>query len=447
MLDQPEESKVDIEPRTRLSLLFVLLALALVLGCAKEESEATISGGATTGDAETVERYPEQSAIESVSVRAITSGPKNHFFGYYGISPWNKSGTRLLCLETDFQDRMPKEGEPAAICLVDAATGKTKKIAETRAWNFQQGAMLHWDPRNPEYGILYNDRVGDSVVSVSLDTRTEEKQSLPRAISAVSHNGRYALSLTYGRLQRLRPVVGYGGLADPNPDVPNPDNDGVFLLDLATGEAHLTVSIATVYALLLEQHPELNGHHMWFNHTVFNKDDTRFLFLARARLHQWQSFQTAMLTANLDGSDIREVVPFGKYVSHFDWRNNREIIATFKDGGSYKHVLFTDGEGDFRVLDPGFLPGDGHCTFAPDENWFATDPWIPWTLSRRLLIYNVVTADRHIVAEVPLGRYIWGDRRCDLHPRWKSTGDAICFDAIEGKTGTRQLHVAELRWK
>ncbi len=186
---------------------------------------------------------------------------------------------------------------------------------------------------------------------------------------------------------------------------------------------------------------------MWFNHTVFNKNDTRFFFLARARVHWWQSFQTAMLTANLDGSDIREVVPFGKYVSHFDWRNNREIIATLKVGRSYKHVLFSDGEADFRVLDPELLLGDGHCTFAPDQNWFATDPWIPWTLSRRLLMYNVETGGRHIVAEVPLGKYVLGDRRCDLHPRWKSTGDAICFDAIDEETATRQLHVAELAWR
>ncbi len=424
-----------------------MIALVLAVGCGKKESDVMISGAATTIDIEAVEGHPERSAVESVTVRAVTSGPKHHFFGYYGISPWNQSGTQMVCLETAFQDRMPEEGEPAAICLVDAATGMTTTVAETRAWNFQQGAMLHWDPRNAEHSILYNDRDGESVVSVSLDTRTGEKRYLPRPISAVSHDGRYALSLTYGRLQRLRPVVGYGGMADPNPDIPNPDNDGVFVLDLKTGETRLAVSIATVYALLLKHHPELDGHHMWFNHTVFNKNDTRFFFLARARVHWWQGFQTAMLTANLDGSDIREVVPFGKYVSHFDWRNNREIIATFKHEGSYKHALFTDGEADFRVLDPEFLVGDGHCTFAPGQNWFATDPWIPWTLSRQLLMYNVGTGDRNIVAEVPLGKYLLGDRRCDLHPRWKSTGDAICFDAIDEQTGTRQLHVAELAWR
>jgi hypothetical protein len=26
------------------------------------------------------------------AIRALTSGPRHHFFGYYGITPWNQSG-------------------------------------------------------------------------------------------------------------------------------------------------------------------------------------------------------------------------------------------------------------------------------------------------------------------------------------------------------------------
>ncbi len=36
-----------------------------------------------------------------------------------------------------------------------------------------------------------------------------------------------------------------------------------------------------------------------------------------------------------------------------------------------------------------------------------------------------------------------GDLRCDFHPRWNRTDDAICFDAIE-PAGTRQIHIAHL---
>jgi hypothetical protein len=58
-------------------------------------------------------------------IRVLTEGPQHHFFGYYGVSPWDRTGRRMVCLETAFQNRMPRPGETATILLVDAATGAT----------------------------------------------------------------------------------------------------------------------------------------------------------------------------------------------------------------------------------------------------------------------------------------------------------------------------------
>jgi hypothetical protein len=33
-----------------------------------------------------------QSKLPKYQVRTLTTGPKHHFFGYYGIPPWNQSG-------------------------------------------------------------------------------------------------------------------------------------------------------------------------------------------------------------------------------------------------------------------------------------------------------------------------------------------------------------------
>jgi hypothetical protein len=381
-------------------------------------------------------------------VRALTSGPKHHFFGYYGICPWNKSGRYLVCLESGFQDRMPSPSESAAIGLVDSQTGQFSKAAQTRAWNLQQGAMLHWNPLNPENEIIYNDRRSDDIVSVILDVRSSDKRFLPRPVSALSHNGRWALSLTYGRMGRLRKVVGYEGAKDPNPDDPAPADDGVFLMDLATGKSKLAVSVAQVYERLVKKYPLLQGRHMWFNHTVFNKNDTRFFFLARAYLPPRRRRHTAMFTANLDGSDLREVVPFDRGVSHFDWRNDEEIIATFSMGGTgRKHVLFTDGRADYKVMGGGFLDFDGHCSFSPGQNWIVTDRKHHDTREQSLLIYNVTSKQKQVLCRFDMRdkKYMSGDVRCDFHPRWNRAGDQICFDAIEPAGGTRQLHIAYLK--
>jgi len=383
-----------------------------------------------------------------VTIRCLTSGPKHHFFGYYGITPWNKSGKCLVCLESDFQDHLPSPDEPAAVGLVDARTGEFRKVGETRAWNFQQGAMLHWNPLNPEHEIIFNDRKNGEIVSAVLDVRSGKKRFLPRAVSAVSHNGQCALSLTYGRLTRMRPVVGYPGAKDPNPESPHPDNDGVFLMNLATGDSKLVVSIGEVYRRLVGNHPELKERHMWFNHTVFNKDDSRFFFLARC----WEPkpkvhLQSAMFTCKLDGSDLREVILFGKGVSHFDWRNAKEILATFElDKDKKSHVLFTDGLKDYKVIGEGFLAGDGHCSFAPDEKWIANDG-SSGKGEKSLMIYNMETKVGALLGTFPMKNYASGDLRCDLHPRWNRTGDAICFDALETTNRTRQLHVADLDFR
>jgi len=231
------------------------------------------------------------------TIKVLTHGPKHHFFGYYGICPWNQSGRQLVCLECDAQDRMPRAGEAASIGLVDADSGRFTKVAETRAWNLQQGAMLHWNPCRGDEEIIYNDLVKGKIASVVLDIHSGAKRILPGPVSALSRDGKWALSLTYGRMGRLRKVVGYGAAEDPNPDDPAPANDGVFLMDLRTGKKTLIVTIADVYERLAAKHPALRGHHMWFNHTVFNKSATRFLFFARAYLSPGKRRHTAMFTA------------------------------------------------------------------------------------------------------------------------------------------------------
>lgn len=383
--------------------------------------------------------------MTSWRIRTLTSGPNHHFFGYYGICPWSRNGQYLVCLESAFQDHLPAAEEPAGVGLVDPSSGEFHCLTETYAWNFQQGAMLHWNPLNPDREILYNDRQDGEIISAALDIQTGVKRVLPRAINGVSHNGRYALCLTYGRLTRMRPVVGYVGAVDPNPQAAHPENDGVFVMDLATGKSRLAVSIAEVYDRLVPHHPQLRERHMWFNHTVFNKTDTRFFFLARTWTQE-KRLESAMFTAALDGSDLREVVPYASGVSHFEWRNDREIMATFRlHGGEMQHILFTDGEGDYRAVGEGVLIGDGHCSFAPDENQLVTDRNHDDPPAKSLWLYDLKEQQAQQLGLFPMRerRFLGGDLRCDLHPRWNRDGSALCFDALEADGWTRQLHLAE----
>lgn len=125
-------------------------------------------------------------STQTFAAKAVTQGPKHHFFGYYGICPWNATGQYLLCLESEFHERPPAAEDSAVVGLVELATGKFEPLAETRAWNLQQGCMLHWLPTAPEREIVYNDRQGDRHVAVVMDIHTGKKRVLPRAVSGLN---------------------------------------------------------------------------------------------------------------------------------------------------------------------------------------------------------------------------------------------------------------------
>lgn len=128
---------------SRLLMLKIILAVTMILAGASAQAQ-TDTQPLTT------------------EVRQITSGPEHHFFGYIGhvrTIPWNSSGRYIVALQTSFQDRMPAPGEPARIVLIDTHNNFSVRIADqTRAWNFQQGTMLYWNPEAPETQFFFNDR-------------------------------------------------------------------------------------------------------------------------------------------------------------------------------------------------------------------------------------------------------------------------------------------------
>jgi len=384
---------------------------------------------------------------------AVTSGPRHHFFGYYGIQPWDATGQYLLCLEVPFQDRPPEAKDKAIVGMVDLSSSKLIPLAETRAWNFQQGAMMHWLPSAPDSKIIFNDRQGDRFVSVILNVHTGERRVLPKPISAMSHDGKTALSLNFARLQWTRPGYGYAGIDDPFAGECHPAEDGIYLIDLENGEDRRLVSMADVFASHGKL-KEMKNHAVWFNHTLYNIDDSRFVFLIRWRtflfpkwVRLWRlkklwRLKTAMFTANVDGSDLRCVIDYGM-VSHFDWRNSSEILvwANVKGYGN-KFYLVSDGKNELRTVGERFLTQDGHCSFSPNGRGILTDTY-PDRNHYRTLKILIWEEGREVV----LGRYyslpqFIGEIRCDLHPRWNRTGTQVCFDSVH--EGSRQLYVIDV---
>ena len=290
------------------------------------------------------------------AVRRLTQGPRHHFFGYYDKCPWDATGRYVLALEAGFSDRPPGPEDHATVGMIDLAEGERWiPLAETPAWNWQQGAMLQWLSADPERLVIYNAREGDRFVSVVRDVQSGATRTLPRPVYAVNRDGRSALTLNFSRLHHCRPGYGYAGLPDPGFDDPAPEEDGIWWMDLETGRSRHVVSLGTVAAL--DPLPSMAGAKHWFNHLLFNTDDSRFVFL-----HRWRGtgvFRTRMFTARPDGSDLYCLAD-SEFVSHFDWRDESHILAwAYQRGEGVFYYLFADRSREREIVGRGVLTEGG----------------------------------------------------------------------------------------
>ena len=132
----------------------------------------------------------------------ITSNEKEHLFAsYYGINSWSQSQQYVTVLETDIKNELPNEHQPAVLGLVDIKTREFIPLTETRAWNFQQGCMAHWLATSPDSLIIYNDFRNERFVSVIMNVHTKaELKEIPYPVSAVSSNGKEAISINFARI-------------------------------------------------------------------------------------------------------------------------------------------------------------------------------------------------------------------------------------------------------
>ncbi|MFP4026495.1 MAG: hypothetical protein ACLFWL_01740 [Candidatus Brocadiia bacterium] len=372
-------------------------------------------------------------------VNQLTSPPGHHFFGYYDKFPWDETGRYVLSLKTEFIDRPPSAEDRAIIGLIDTERdNEWIPVTHTHAWNWQQGAMLQWLPGGNGREVVYNARRDDEFVGVIHDTASGERKILPRPIYALSRDGKWAVSVNFSRIHVCRPGYGYAGVPDPWAEEAAPAEDGIYLMNMETGEHRFVISIEQMASR--DPRPGMDNAKHYFNHLQFNSDGSRFLFLHRWRKEEGR--ETRLYTASPGGSDIYCVADEGM-VSHFDWRDDKHILAWARQkehGDAF--YLFHDQTTEKEVIGRETLTCDGHCSYSPDRAWILTDSYPDKERMRALMLYD---PDRDL--RVDIGRFyappeLDGEIRCDLHPRWNRDGTKICFDSVH--EDHRQLYVTDV---
>ena len=316
--------------------------------------------------------------------------------------------------------------------------------------------MFHWLPW--EDGLcVFNDMRDGKFVSVLLNWKSGEERILPRPVSAVDPTGEWAVSLNYARLRVCRPDYGYAGNGqDALLGEVWPEDDGLWLLNLKTGEERLILSVAGARDMM----PDITSEDglAYFCHTIICPDASKVFFLARTiqdfnaqmekkgYVFKWD---TVSFTIHTDGTSLRRCFPDGWKGSHFNWKDNetRAVTARWDAGESWSHTLLKVGEEEkVRHLAPGIMDWDGHCVFSPNgqflssEGYWNKDGYRSWVLLR-LEDEALVSLGSFLVPEKYKEQY----SRCDLHARWRPDGKQMAFNSVH--EGSRQVYLRDVKWK
>ena len=413
--------------------------LRLAAGSAAIVSASGFAGAAQTKD-----------DGRSAPVRAITRGPKFHWFGYYDKLQLDPTGRYALGMEVDFEHRSPKPDDVIGIGMVDLRDkDRWIELGTSSAWCWQQGCMLQWRPWSGDE-VLWNGRGDGGFVTHVLNVKTRHKRTLPHPFYTISPDGRTAVAPDFRRINDMRPGYGYAGTPDPYAEELAPKEAGIHRLDLESGKADLIISLADIvgFGPMLDD-PKRAKH--WFNHLLFNQDGSRFIFLHRWRLLAEGSrsktvgdFKTRMLTATADGKDVRVVDPHGK-TSHFIWRDPRHILAwAWHPSHGEAFYLYEDGPGfgAVEIVGQGIMTRNGHCTYLPGNEWILNDAYPDKDRKQPVYLYHIPTR-----RTVPLGRFdsppqYTAEWRCDIHPKLSPDSRSVIIDSAHA--GGRQMHLIDI---
>ncbi len=366
-----------------------------------------------------------------------------YFFGYYDLPAFSGDDRFHLANRVRFRDRQPRIGETSTLGLIDLESLDFQVLAETAAWNFQQGSMLQWYPEGSKTQVLYNDYRDSEYCAVIRDLPSGRERLLSRPLAAVSPDGRWGLSINFNRVYDFRPGYGYNNRPDPWFNDPQPVDDGVFLVDLATGASCLIISYRQLGGIY-NTAPELRRSKIVVNHITFNRDSDRFIFLVRTFPEPGAGWQTGIGSADLDGR-VYLWRPY-TYASHYHWQDGRHLLIHADAGAGKALYDLTDLSQEARIIAAGYVRQDIHCCYSPDRRLFSGDAYPDHVGYRELFLYSPA-ADRGL----SLGRFrsaadSVGDFRCDLHARWNRAGDQISFDSThENRRGIYLLDLRQLR--
>lgn len=353
---------------------------------------------------------------------------KEAFVGYYDIAPASPDGGAILGHVTAVSRRALVAGDEAAVGYFDCETREFSPVAKTTLWCWQLGARLRWWP-GEQRALAFNAFFDDQpVFCIATSTGKLERLS-ERPLFDVSADGAIGLALNFGRLARARPGYGYPALEDCFADEHLPEQDGVTIVEMASGRAELVAPLSDI-AGLTEDRPRSGFHYL--NAGSLSPSGTYFSVLHKrlARPQRLDLWEVEAIVGKTDGADLR-IVPLPGAASHYWWLDNARIAYTSNARGTAlnsEYFLYDVRDRSLTTLHGAAPSVDGHPSLDNASGRWITDRY-PDLFGEQTLYTLEPDGSRKEVARLRADPVYSDEWKCDLHPRWLSDSESVIVDS------------------
>ena len=410
------------------------------------------------------------------STKLIASTPKNydHSVGYHDIRPFNPSNKNLIALHryplkttTLYKKILPV----IDICLWDLKTNTIKKINETNAWSWEQGARLQWINSSE---LIFNKFQENKIKSCVYNIETQSEAYLENPIYSINTATKKSLFISYSRLWSLWSGYGYNLGLDPKDIEQKPKNDGVFYANLNSNKK-LVLSIFDAVKLCdLESVKEP----FFIAHPTFSPDGKKFVSLLRFT-NSSGALISYLISTSI--SNLKSEVVARERVSHFEWVNNdtlivwtrnlnktlqklriniymekyivsfaKKIIKSFNSNiqtkllSTHFYLINLNDKNNAKILDKDILTEDGHPQISNCGRFLVNDTYPDKDNYQKLMIYDIKKEKTHSLGRFKTADYLSNNKlKYDLHPRWSNDDKLINFDSSH-EIG-RQSYILDIR--
>ncbi len=373
-------------------------------------------------------------------IRPLTPDDGHHyFFGYYDLYPYHESGKYHLANRVEFMDRMPEKDDVCTLGRINMENGEFEPFAKTTAWNFQQGALMTYNIANYDE-VFYNVRQGDGYATCIHNLATGEKRYTDRACANISLDGKKGVAINFDRIYDFRPGYGYAGNKDPWYDIPQPEDDGVYLVDMESGKSKFLVSVADMVNCC--PNPDYAEAKFVINHITLNPSGDKYLALLRnfGTADGKIKWRTSLIIGDMEGN-VRNALPY-TIISHYHWRDDDTMIIYARIGEDQGFFVINVETGEYEYITEPSLKGDFHCLYTHDRKYFIGCGYPDGANRRAMFIYNFANGKRTNIVHDFSTPTDNTDIRCDLHNRFDPTGMKISFDST--RNGRREILEADI---